>query len=141
MQLRPCWKTCNCVPSVGHATSPPSLDTAPPINQRSLVATMLQEMHLRAYVGHATGPSLSTPPPPTKNKGPPSCDQVRRHAVACLVWDMQLGPISLDVAPSDKTKAPLVDTKLEDMLLRTHCRTCNWHLSPHNKNGSRVATK
>ena len=50
--------------------------------------------------------------------------KLERHAVACLVWDMQLGPISLDGTPSNKTKVVPVATKLEDMELFAHCGTC-----------------
>ena len=81
-----------------------------------------------------------------------NCDQVRRRAVACLLWDMQLGPMSLDAAPFDnklgtcppprvgtrkqeaappanKKNGSRVATQLEDMQLRAWCGACNW--APH----------
>src|SRR3954468_24847526 len=103
MQLRPCWeKTCSCLPSVGHATVPLSLNAAPPTNQRFPVTTKLEDMQLRACCGTCNWPLYQY----NKNEKS-SCNQVIRHVVACLKLSMQLGSsLSLDAAPSDKNKDP-----------------------------------
>ena len=72
-------------------------------------------------------------PLPVQQKWKLACNQVirhavatklERHAVACLVWAMQLGPISLDASPSIKKKVLQVATKLQDMELFAHYGTC-----------------
>ena len=105
--LRPSYKTCSCMPIVGHATGPISLDGVPSDQTRvhpscdhglrHVVACLVWDMQLvplpvQQKMEVELQPSYKTC----------SCDQVRRHAVACLVWDMQLAPSSLEDTPSDK---------------------------------------